>query len=161
MGGLMLRVRRLALATAIGIAALCAFGATQSFAASPLPPCPFVYPPSPANPAQSVSDARFIVYYTDDPTVTGSITQTQAGAILAAAERAYTSYTADGFPAPAVDGTGKTEFDVTDLGAWNLASEYCPGAVDVNYTDVTGSDMGYVVGFDVFTQVEFACRRRP
>ena len=75
-----------------------------------------MYPPSPANPAQSVSDARFIVYYTDDPTVTGSITQTQAGAILAAAERAYTSYTGDGFPAPAVDGTGKTEFDVTDLG---------------------------------------------
>jgi hypothetical protein len=161
MGGLMLRVRRLALATAIGIAALCAFGATQSFAASPLPPCPFVYPPAPANPPESVQSTHFIVYYTVDPTVSGSITQTQAGAILAAAERAYASYTADGFPAPAVDGTGKTEFDVTDLSQWNVSSVYCSGAADVNFTDVTGADMPYVIGFDVFTQVEFSLGGGP
>ena len=152
----MLRIRRLALVSAVGIAALCAFGATQSFAAAPLPPCPFVYPGPPANPAESVQSAHFIVYYTDDPAVTSSITQTQAGAILAAAERAYATYTGDGFPAPAVDGTGKTEFDVTDLASWNISSEYCLGAVDLHYTAVTGSDMAYVIGFDVFTQVEFS-----
>lgn len=152
----MLRIRRLALVSAVGIAALCAFGATQSFAAAPLPPCPFVYPGPPANPAESVQSAHFIVYYTDDPAVTSSITQTQAGAILAAAERAYATYTGDGFPAPAVDSTGKTEFDVTDLASWNISSEYCVGAVDLHYTAVTGSDMAYVIGFDVFTQVEFS-----
>ena len=158
----MLRVRRLALATTIGIAALCAFGATQSFAASQLPPCPFNYPPSPAVPPDSLQSTHFIVYYTVDPTVSGSITQTQAGAILAAAERAYASYTADGFPAPAVQaGSGKTEFDVTDLGQWNVSSVYCHGAADVNFTDVTGADMPYVIGFDVFTQVEFSLGGGP
>ena len=156
----MLRVRRLVLVTALGIAALGAFGATRSFAAPALPTCPLTYPGAPAAPAVSVQSAHFIVYYTVDPTVTSSITQTQAGAIVSAAERAYASYTADGFPAPAVDGTGKTELDVTDLSTWNLASAYCPGAALVNYTDVLGSDMPYVIGSDVFDQVEFSIAPR-
>ena len=103
-----------------------------------------------------MQDAHFQISYSDDPLTTGHITQSQAGTILAAAERAYASYTAAGFPTPKVGTSGKTELNIMDLTPWNLTSRYCSGSVDVDSTTVTGDSMDFTIGIDVFTQVEIA-----
>ncbi len=138
-------VRRLTILM-VGIAAVCAFAAPRAMSAAP-PSC------SPLEP-QSVTGAHFIVNYSDDPTTNGHISQSQAGTILAAAERSYATYTGDGFPAPAVSGSGKTELNIYDLSSWKLSAYYCNGSVDIDPTAVTGDLADYEIGIDVFTQVE-------
>lgn len=135
------------MAAAVGAFTVPAHG--MHLASQPLPSC------TPGQP-QTVQDAHFSVSYSDDPNTTGHITQSQAGTILAAAERAYASYTAAGFPTPMVGGSGKTELYIMDLSPWNLASIYCGGSVVVDSTTVTGDSMDFTIGLDVFTQVEFA-----
>src|SRR5581483_7925892 len=112
-----LRLAVLALATV----AACTFGAGRALA-DPTPSCN----PAPTMP-QTISSPHFEVHYTDDPNNAGYISETQAGNVLAAAERAYATYTADGFPAPAVALSGKTEFFVMDLSPWKLGSIECFG----------------------------------
>ena len=147
------RLRHLAAAGVVAAAAVCAFAAPGALASrlagSPLPSC------TPALP-QVVQNAHFQIWYSDDPTVSGSITQTQAGTVLAAAERSYASYTGSGFPTPEVGGSGKTELYIMDLSSWNLSSIYCAGSVVVDSASVTGDSMDFTIGVDVFTQVEYA-----
>ena len=138
-------VRRLLILVATGIAAVCAFAAPRALSAAP----PSCAPPEP----RSVTGAHFIVNYSDDPQTAGNISQSQAGTILAAAERSYATYTGDGFPAPAVTGSGKTELNILDLS--NLSAYYCNGSVDIDTTAVTGDMAGYEIGIDVFAQIEY------
>jgi hypothetical protein len=142
--------RRLALLALTAIAAG-TFGTSKAFAAAPPPTCP---PASPPVLTQVVSSAHFAVAYTDDPTDPGYISQTQAGNVLAAAERAYAFYTAAGFPPPAVSlPSGKTVFYVMDLSPWKLGAEYGTGCVDLDKSTVTGDQMDFSIGTDVFTQI--------
>jgi hypothetical protein len=127
------------------LAALAGAMSTRALAI-PLPSC------TPALP-QTISSAHFLVSYSDDPLVTGHITQVQAGTVLAAAERSYASYVDSGFPVPAVGGSGKTELYIMDLKPFNLSAMYCNGSVVEDAATVTGSSMPYSVGSDVFTQV--------
>src|ERR1022692_2879599 len=147
------RLRHFAVAGVVVAAAVCAFAVPAALgthlASLPLPSCT---PPE----SQTVQDAHFQVSYSDDPNVTGHITQAQAGTVLAAAERAYASYTTAGFPTPMVGGSGKTELYIMDLSPWNIASIYCGGSVVVDSATVTGDSMDFTIGLDVFTQVEFA-----
>jgi hypothetical protein len=144
------RLRNLAIVAATGLVACCAFGGQRALAAgAPLPSCTPTLP-------QTVSSAHFQISYEDDPQVSGDITQSQAGTILAAAERAYASYTAAGFPAPMVGGSGKTEFYIMDLTQWNLGSIYCHGSVVADSATMTGDQMPYTIGVDTFTQVEYS-----
>jgi len=140
-------VRHLSILVAVGIAAICAIAVPHAHAAGS-PSC------TPAH-TQSVTGAHFIVYYSDDPADSGNISQSQAGTILAAAERAYSTYTGDGFPAPLVGGSGKTELYITDLSSFGLSAYYCLGSVAVDTNAATGDSAGYEIGIDVFTQVEF------
>src|SRR6266849_9866285 len=111
------RLRRLVLLV-LALAALGAVASSRALAVAPPPTCPAPLP-------QSITSTHFIVFYDDDPTKAGFLTQVQAGTILAAAERSYASYVAAGFPTPAVMGSGKTELYVMDLTPWNLAGIYC------------------------------------
>ena len=73
--------------------AACSSGRALAAAAAPL-----ATRPRRRTPPSRVSDAHFIVWYTDDPTATDYITQTQAGDLAASAERAYASFAAHGLP---------------------------------------------------------------
>ncbi len=147
------RLRHLAAAGVVATAAVCAFtvptAVASHLAGSPLPSC------TPALP-QMVQNAHFQIYYSDDPTVSGHITQTQAGTVLAAAERSYASYTAAGFTTPAVGGSGKTELYIMDLTSWNISAMYCFGSVVVDSASATGESMDFSIGVDVFTQIAYA-----
>jgi hypothetical protein len=148
MARLMPRLRRLAL-FALVLAALGAFAAPHALAA-PLPSCP----PNPALPRQ-MTTPHFLVGYEDDSTKPEYMNQSSAGTVAAAAERAYASFTADGFPAPMVAGSGKTELYIMDLTQWGLAGIGAPGCVVLDKTSVTGDLMDYHVGTAVFTEVEY------
>jgi hypothetical protein len=140
--------RRLVVLT-LGLAALSAVGSSGALAAGPPPPdCS-----NPPSFAQQISSSHFVVLYNDDPNASGFITQIQAGTELAAAERNYASFVGTGFPAPAVDSSGKTELYVMDLSQFNLAAEYCNGSVFENSATVTGAGMPFAVGNDVFAEV--------
>jgi hypothetical protein len=139
------RLRRLVI-LGLGLAALGAIASPRALAA-PLPSC------TPALP-QSITSAHFLVKYSDDPTVTGFLTQVQAGTVLAAAERSYSSYVGAGFPTPAVGGSGKTELYIMDLSSFGISSIYCNGSVVEDTKTVTADSMAYSVGADVFSQVE-------
>jgi hypothetical protein len=142
--------RRLALLALTAVAAGI-FGTSKAFAATPPPSCP---PAAPPVLGQVVASAHFSVTYTDDPTDPGYISQTQAGNVLAAAERAYALYVAEGFPSPAVTlPSGKTEFYVMDLSPWKLGAVYATGCVVLDKTTVTGGQIDFAIGSDVFTQI--------
>lgn len=141
-------LRRLLLAVAF-VAALSGAAAHVSRGApSPPPDCS-----SPPTVNASLSGPHFNILYTSDSTQPGYINQSQAGVILAAAENAWTHSVADGFPAPAVDGSGKTEFYVTDLSQWHLGAVYTSGCAVLDATSVTGDLSAFEVGTDVFTQI--------
>src|SRR5436305_1443367 len=142
MVSLMPRLRRLAL-LALALGAVGAFSAPRALGASACPPSP--------PPTQTISSAHFLVGYSDDPTKTEYISQAGAGTILAAAERAYATYTADGFPTPTVGGSGKTEFYIMDLTADKVSAWYAPGCVLLDKTAVTGELQDFEIGSDVFT----------
>jgi hypothetical protein len=142
---------------AFALAVLGAVASPRALADTPPPPCS----PLPFMP-QSIESAHFFVAYNDDPKVQGFMTQTEAGTVLAAAERSYASYVADGFPAPVTDpSTGKTDLVIMDLSTWKLSSVVCFGAVIEDTSTVTGDLMPYSVGSDVFTQVEYSIGDGP
>ena len=146
MGAVMLRVRRLVAAALVAGACVCALGTARG-GASALPSCTPVLP-------QSITGAHFTVFYEDDPSVAGHITQVQAGTVLAAAERSYASYVGAGFPVPAVGLSGTTELYVMDLSQFKLSAVFCTGSVVEDAATVTGDSMPFSVGTDVFTQIE-------
>jgi hypothetical protein len=136
-------LRRLCIAVAV-FAALAGYSSRGASAAQP--PCP-------AGGANRLSSAHFTVNYDGDAKQADYITETQAGDILAAAERAYAALTAMGYPPPLVNGSGKTGFSVIDLSSFGVSSIYCPGDVDFDSNDVGKEDTAYSIGFDVFTQI--------
>jgi hypothetical protein len=148
----MVGLRRLLIVVA-GLAALAGIASSRTLAAS-LPPCTPTLP-------QSIASTHFLVSYSDDPLATGYMTQAQAGAVLSAAERSYASYTATGFPAPAVGASGKTELYVMDLTQFGISAEYCNGSVVEDTSTVTGSSGPFSVDVDVFTQVTSAIGSAP
>jgi hypothetical protein len=82
--------------------------------------------------------------------------QTQAGVILAAAERAWSSYVNDmGFAAPAVESSGKTEFYIADLSTQQLSAIYCAGAAQLDVTTVNGAQAEYTISATIFNEIEF------
>jgi hypothetical protein len=93
------------------------------------------------------------VSYNGDKLSIDYITETQAGDILAAAERAYDAYVAMGYPTPLVNGSGKTGISVINLSVLGFASIYCAGDFDFDTTDVIKEDMAYNVGWDVFAEI--------
>jgi hypothetical protein len=130
----------------VALGAVAAFASPRALA-DPQPGCGDPPPP------RVVSSAHFKVWYTDDPAKTGYVSETQAGSVLAAAERAYASYSAAGFPTPAVMGSGKTEYTLIDLSPWKLAGIYCIGGAFIDTKSVTGSDMEFQMGMEVFAQI--------
>jgi len=140
-------LRRLLLAVAF-LAAAAGSSAQVSRAANPFPTCS-----SPPTVSDSLSGPHFTILYDSDSQDAGYINQSQAGAILAAAENAWTHSVADGFPAPAVDATGKTEFYVTDLSSWQVGAVYSNGCAVLDTGSVTGDQTAFEVGSDVFTQI--------
>ena len=108
----------------------------------------------PAGGPNHLESAHFTVDYDGDKTAPDYVTETQAGDILAAAERAYAAYAALGYPAPLVDAiSGKTGFSIIDLSATGFSSIYCDGDQDFDSNDVGTDDTAYSVGFDVFGQI--------
>jgi hypothetical protein len=140
-------LRRLLLAVAF-LAALAGATAQISRAVNPPPDCS-----TPPQVNDSLSGPHFNILYESDSTLPGYINQSQAGVILAAAENAWTHSVGDGFPAPAVDGSGKTEFYVTDLSQWHLGAVYSSGCAVLDAASVTGDQSAFEVGTDVFTQI--------
>ncbi len=111
-------------------------------------------PPCPASGPNHIESAHFTVDYNGDKTNQDYITETQAGDILAAAERAYGTFVGMGYPTPLVNAaTGKTGFAVVNLSAAGISSEYCDANVDFDSTDVAADDMPYNVGADVFLEI--------
>jgi hypothetical protein len=140
-------LRRLCIAVVV-LGALAGFASHRALAAPPLPACPAT------GGTNQLASAHFIVRYDGDKSLADYVTETQAGDILAAAERAYAAYAAMGFPAPLVDpGAGKTVFVIMDLSPWSLASIYCSGSQYFDSGDVGTEDTPYSVGFDVFAQI--------
>ena len=112
-----------------------------------------VPPACPAGGPNHLQSAHFTVAYDGNKVNPDYVTETQAGDILAAAERAYDAYAAMGYPAPLVNGSGKTGFSIIDLSATGFSSIYCPGDTDFDSGDVGKEDTAYSVGFDVFGQI--------
>ena len=138
-------LRRLCIAVAV-LSALAGFSSRGALAA--LPACP-------AGGPNHLQSAHFTVAYNGDSTQgVAYVTETQAGDVLAAAERAYASYVAMGYPTPLVNGSGKTGFSIIDLSPFKLAALYCPGDVDFDSNDVGKDDTAFNVGFAVFAQIE-------
>jgi hypothetical protein len=144
MGGLMRCARRLVLLAA-AVSALTALAAPHARAA--LPSC------TPALP-RSISSAHFMVSYTDDPTAPNYVSEVQAGAVLAAAERSYASYTGMTFPPPTVGGSGKTELYLLDLSTFHLSAIYCNGSADLDAATVL-ADLDYNVASTIFNEIEY------
>jgi hypothetical protein len=120
--------------------------------AAPPPPPPSCAPPLP----QTLSSAHFTVSYTGDPKSADYITESQAGEILASAERARDTYLALGFPAPQTGPSGvTTDIYVIDLSTFSLSSYICFGTFDFNAGDVGKEGMAYSLGFDVFEEIEY------
>lgn len=127
---------------------MAAFAAPRALGAPAQPPC------SNPSPPRVVTSTHFSVYYDDDPVAPNYVNEMQAGAVLAAAERAYASYIAAGFPKPAVvSASGKTEFDLLDLSPWKLAGIYCIGGAFVDAKEATGANMEFQMGVQVFAQI--------
>jgi hypothetical protein len=147
------RIARLLLLCAISAAALGGSAVPRAHAAPTPPDC------SQLASGLVVTSDHFKIYYWDD-TATGAaavITQTQAGTLLAAAERAYSSFLAGGFPAPAVDPvSGKTIFQVMDLSPWKVSAWVCAGdgGAFLDKAAVIDGNTEYHMGGQVFTQVE-------
>jgi hypothetical protein len=140
-------LRRLCIAVAL-FGALAGFSSHGALAAPPVPPCP-------ANGPNVLQSAHFTLDYVGDQTSSSYITETQAGDILAAAERAYDTYAAMGYPPPVVNGSGKTGISVLDLSPFKLAGYNCPANFDFDSNDVGKDDMAFQVGVGVFDQVEW------
>src|SRR5438105_8248554 len=104
----MARLRRVLFAVAV-VASLAGLSATRAHAAPPAPP------PCPSPQADHLSSVHFDLTFNGDPSASDYINQTQAGDVLAAAEQAYAAYAGMGFPAPAVNGSGKTGISVINL----------------------------------------------
>jgi hypothetical protein len=118
--------------------------------AAPLPPCP-----DPK--AVTFSGTHFDVTFDDASGATDAVSQQEASAVLAAAERAYATFTGLGFPAPATYGaTGKTEIDISDLSAWHLSSLYCSGAFLFDKAPIGTSGLDAAVAADVFGEIAYA-----
>jgi hypothetical protein len=126
------------------LAALAGFASRQALA---------VPPACPAGGPNHLQSAHFTVDYDGNKTNPDYVTETQAGDILAAAERAYNAYAAMGYPPPLVNGSGKTGFSIIDLSSTGFSSIYCPGDTDFDSADVGTEDTAYSVGFDVFGQI--------
>ena len=142
----MARLRRLCIAVVV-LGALAGFSSHRALAV--LPPCP-------AGGPNHLASAHFTLDYDGDKTHAAYITETQAGDVLAAAERAYATYVAMGYPTPLVNGSGKTGFSIVDLSAAGIASLYCNGDVDFDSGDVGTEDTAYSVGFAVFEEIGLA-----
>jgi hypothetical protein len=140
-------LRRLLLAVAF-LAAAAGASAHGTRAANPPPDCS-----TPPQVSDSLSGPHFNILYESDSTLPGYINQSQAGAILAAAENAWAHYVSDGFPAPAVDVSGKTEFYITDLSQWHLGAVYSSGCAVLDAASETGDLAAFETGADVFTQI--------
>jgi len=159
----MVRLRALFVSAAI-LAAVAATAVPRAHAAPPPPPPCFpdsaqqnaVNSTTPPSTGPNVlSTAHFDVWYNSDPTASNYMTQTQAGDLAAFAEQAYSAYTAQGFPAPLVDGsTGKSEIYVIDLKTYQLASLVCYGSFYYDSNEIGQSDEEVTAGWDVFTLVE-------
>src|SRR3954451_20102714 len=96
-------LRRLLVAFAV-VASVAGFASSRALAIAP-PPCNPVMP-------EVVQTTHFNVWYTGDPTQTNYIVQTQAGDLAAAAEQAYATDQALGFPAPADNGQVPPRIDI-------------------------------------------------
>src|SRR5438067_8910386 len=144
----MARLRRVLLAVVV-VASLAGLSATRAHAAPAPPPCP-----SPQ--ANHLASAHFDLTFNGDPAASDYITATQAGDVLAAAEQAYAAFAAIGFPAPAVNGSGKTGISVINLSTFKLSGLNCLGDIDFDSLNVGKSDMAFNLGFDVFAEIELA-----
>jgi hypothetical protein len=141
----MLRLRLLLVAA--GLAAVAAFAAPRALAI-PSPSC------TPSLP-QSIGSAHFRISYNDDPTRPEFLTATQAGAVLATAERTYASFIGMGFPPPlAVVSSGRTEISIMDLGPWKASAFSCTAMFDLDAKVATSSTMPYTIGTTIFDQIE-------
>jgi len=136
-------LRRLCIAVVV-LGALAGFSAHRALAV--LPGCP-------AGGPLHLASAHFTLSYNGDVASADYITETQAGDILAAAERAYDTYTGLGYPAPLVNGSGKTGISVINLTAAGVSSVYCPGDFDFDNSLVGTSQEAYSVGWDVFAEI--------
>ena len=137
----------------MALSAVAGFASSRALAAGTLPSCP----PDRSQFPRVISSTHFEVYYTDDPAGSGPISQVQAGTVLAAAERSYASDVAAGFPTPAVMlASGRTELYIMDLTSFSLAGLYCTGSVYEDTGTVTGNNMAFSVGQDVFTETAIA-----
>lgn len=128
----------------VAAAGLAAAFSPSAFAATP-PSC------TPTQP-QSLSSTHFTVTYNDDTGAPEAVTSAEAGDLLAAAERAYAAYAAQGFPAPLTSG-GKTNFHILDLSSFKVSSIICPGDIDFDVATLR-SDRDYSASFDVFAEIE-------
>jgi hypothetical protein len=139
-------LRRLLVAAAALSAVVAAFAAPHASAGGP---CAVALP-------RILTSQHFSVSYDDDPKNPDYLGQTQAGVILAAAERAWSSYVNDmGFAAPAVESSGKTEFYIADLSAQQLSAMYCAGAAQLDVTTVNGAEAEYTISATIFNEIEF------
>jgi hypothetical protein len=137
------RLRRLCIAVIV-LAALAGFASHRALA---------VPPACPAGGPNHLESAHFTVDYDGTKANPDYVTETQAGDILAAAERAYKTYADLGYPPPLVNASGKTGFSIIDLSSTGFSSIYCPGDQDFDSGDVGTEDTAYSVGFDVFGQI--------
>jgi hypothetical protein len=126
------------------LAALAGFASHRALAAAP--PCP-------AGGPLHLDSTHFTLSYNGDKNSPDYITETQAGDVLAAAERAYNAYVAMGYPTPLVNGSLKTGISVINLAVLGYSSIYCAGDFDFDTTDVIKDDMAYNVGWDVFAEI--------